>query len=67
MGREFLVFSDLQEENKGNEQNVKRIKEYRAKIETELSEICQDILNIIDSNLIPSSSTGESKVFYYKM
>lgn len=57
----------LQEENKGNEQNVKRIKEYRAKIENELSEICNDILSIIDSNLIPSSSTGESKVFYYKM
>jgi len=30
-----------QEENKGNEQNVTRIKEYRSKIETELSDICQ--------------------------
>jgi len=58
---------EQKEENKGNEQNVKRIKEYRAKIEAELSEICNDILSIIDSNLIPSSSTGESKVFYYKM
>ena len=57
----------VQEENKGNEENVKRIKEYRAVIEKELSEICQDILSTIDSNLIPSSSTGESKVFYYKM
>jgi 14-3-3 protein epsilon len=58
---------EQKEENKGNEENVKRIKEYRAVIEKELSEICQDILNTIDSNLIPSSSTGESKVFYYKM
>ncbi|CAI5503265.1 unnamed protein product [Closterium sp. Naga37s-1] len=58
---------EQKEENKGNEQNVARIKEYRSKIEAELSDICQDILNIIDSNLIPSSGTGESKVFYYKM
>ncbi|CAI5470128.1 unnamed protein product [Closterium sp. Yama58-4] len=58
---------EQKEENKGNEQNVARIKEYRSKIESELSDICQDILNIIDSNLIPSSGTGESKVFYYKM
>ena len=62
-----ILFLSVQEENKGNDENVKRIKEYRAVIEKELSEICQDILNTIDNNLIPSSSTGESKVFYYKM
>ncbi|CAI7783363.1 unnamed protein product [Closterium sp. NIES-54] len=38
----------------------------RSKIEAELSDICQDILNIIDSNLIPSSGTGESKGDYYR-
>lgn len=58
---------EQKEDNKGNETNVKRIKEYRHKVETELSNICNDILTIIDENLIPSSDTGESKVFYYKM
>jgi len=58
---------EQKEENKGNEAHVKRIKEYRNKVETELSGICQDILNVLDKHLIPSSTTGESKVFYYKM
>merc|ERR1712084_174354 len=38
-----------------------------AKIESELVEICDDILSIIEENLIPNSSSEEAKVFYYKM
>ncbi|XP_058070369.1 14-3-3-like protein GF14 iota [Magnolia sinica] len=58
---------EQKEESKGNEQNVKLIKGYRQKVEEELSKICNDILTIIDEHLIPSSSSGESTVFYYKM
>jgi 14-3-3 protein epsilon len=58
---------EQKEENKGNTTHVTRIKEYRAKIESELSKICSDILGLLDEYLIPSSTSGESKVFYYKM
>lgn len=58
---------EQKEEAKSNEQNVKRIKGYRFKVEEELSKICNDILMIIDEHLIPSSGSGESTVFYYKM
>eukprot|EP00246_Nothoceros_aenigmaticus_P014732 TRINITY_DN57_c0_g1_i1.p1 TRINITY_DN57_c0_g1~~TRINITY_DN57_c0_g1_i1.p1 ORF type:complete len:256 (+),score=47.33 TRINITY_DN57_c0_g1_i1:85-852(+) len=58
---------EQKEESKGNEQNVKHINGYRHKVENELSRICNDILTIIDGNLIPASSSGESTVFYYKM
>lgn len=58
---------EQKEESKGNEQNVKLIKSYRQKVEEELSKICSDILSIIDKHLIPSSSSGEATVFYYKM
>jgi len=58
---------EQKEENKGNENHVARIKEYRAKVETELSNICKDILSVLDEHLIPTATTGESKVFYYKM
>ena len=44
-----------------------KIKEYRGKIEAELSGICNDILTILDKHLVPSATSGESKVFYYKM
>ncbi|KAL1828851.1 14-3-3-like protein GF14 iota [Daucus carota subsp. sativus] len=58
---------EQKEESKGNEQNVKLIKGYRQKVEDELSNICNDILSIIDKNLVPSSTSGEATVFYYKM
>jgi 14-3-3 protein epsilon len=58
---------EQKEENKGNEAHVHRIRDYRNKVEKELQDICNDILNVLDKHLIPSSTTGESKVFYYKM
>jgi 14-3-3 protein epsilon len=36
-------------------------------VEKELSEICASILQLLDEHLIPTASTGESKVFYLKM
>ncbi|EGC29080.1 hypothetical protein DICPUDRAFT_51485 [Dictyostelium purpureum] len=58
---------EQKEESKGNESHVKKIKEYKEVVEKELSKICEDILEVLEKNLIPSSTTGESKVFYYKM
>merc|ERR1711976_15541 len=58
---------EQKEENKGNTGNVSRIKEYRNKVEKELTDICNDILSVLDEHLIPSAQVGESKVFYYKM
>ncbi|XP_031093117.1 14-3-3 protein 9 [Ipomoea triloba] len=63
----ILSSIEQKEESRGNEQNVKRIKEYRQKVETELTNICSDIMTVIDEHLIPSSNPGESTVFYYKM
>jgi len=58
---------EQKEESKGNEEHVVAIRDYRAKVEQELSSICDSILRLLDAHLIPSSSTGESKVFYLKM
>ncbi|KAG8632930.1 14-3-3 protein 7 isoform X1 [Manihot esculenta] len=63
----ILSSIEQKEEAKGNEHNVKRIKEYRQRVEDELAKICNDILSVIDQHLLPSSTTGESTVFYYKM
>ncbi|CAL5345147.1 unnamed protein product [Camellia sinensis] len=63
----ILSSIEQKEEAKGNELNAKRIKEYRRKVESELSSICSDIMRVIDDYLIPSSSAGESSVFFYKM
>jgi hypothetical protein len=52
---------------KGNEAQIGQIKAYRDKIEAELGKICEDILEVLDSHLIKSAESGESKVFYHKM
>ncbi|XP_021643879.1 14-3-3-like protein isoform X2 [Hevea brasiliensis] len=58
---------EQKEESRGNEDHVTIIKEYRGKIESELSKICDGILSLLESHLIPSASSAESKVFYLKM
>ncbi|KAJ8491819.1 hypothetical protein OPV22_013540 [Ensete ventricosum] len=63
----ILSSIEQKEETKGNEHHVKSINEYRHKVESELSNICTDIIALIDEHLIPSASAGESSVFYYKM
>ena len=58
---------EQKEESRGNEDHVAMIRDYRAKIESELSSICDGILKLLDTRLIPSASSGDSKVFYLKM
>lgn len=58
---------EQKEEIKGGGNKLELIKSYRLQVEKELKEICGDILNVLDSHLIPAASNGESKVFYLKM
>ena len=58
---------EAKEESKGSEDHVAKIRVYRSKIEEEMTDICNDILKLLDETLISSASAGESKVFYYKM
>ncbi|GAB4838422.1 hypothetical protein Ancab_039842 [Ancistrocladus abbreviatus] len=58
---------EQKEEGRGNADHVVSIREYRAKIESELSSICDGILKLLDSQLVPSASSADSKVFYLKM
>mmetsp|Transcript_14812 Transcript_14812/g.21761 ORF Transcript_14812/g.21761 Transcript_14812/m.21761 type:complete len:246 (-) Transcript_14812:181-918(-) len=54
-------------EQKGEPDKLPVIKDYKAKIESELVDICNDILGIIEDCLIVNSTSEEAKVFYYKM
>ncbi|XP_073335341.1 14-3-3 protein epsilon [Pagrus major] len=66
----WRIISSLEqkEESKGDkEDKLKMIREYRKTVETELKSICNDILDVLDKHLILAATTGESKVFYYKM
>ena len=58
---------EQREDSKGNVAQVSMIKGYREKIESELADICEDILDVLNKHLIPWAVSGESKVFYHKM
>ncbi|KAI7862295.1 14-3-3-like protein [Spinellus fusiger] len=58
---------EQKEESKGNSAQVEKIKAYRQKVEAELQDVCNDILNVLTDNLVPNAQGGESRVFYYKM
>jgi len=58
---------EQKEESRGKEDHLAKAKDYRKKVEKELTDICNDILTVLDSHLIKTSTGAESKVFYYKM
>ena len=53
-------------ETKSNTQQAASAREYDDKLEGELQNVYEGILALMDESLIPSASTGEPKVFYYK-
>ncbi|XP_028667862.1 14-3-3 protein beta/alpha-A [Erpetoichthys calabaricus] len=63
----WRVISSIEQKTDGNEKKQKMSREYREKIESELQEICNDVLNLLDKYLIPNATQAESKVFYLKM
>jgi 14-3-3 protein epsilon len=63
----IITSVEQKEKTKGNEEQAKYAKEYCSKVEAELQKICDTILGLLDNNLIPKASNGESKVFYQKM
>jgi 14-3-3 protein epsilon len=58
---------EQKEESRGKEDHLAKAREYHKKVEKELIEICDDILDVLNNHLIPSSTLPESRVFYNKM
>jgi len=63
----WRVISSIEQKTEGSERKQMMAKEYREKVESELKEICQDVLCLLDKFLIAKASNPESKVFYLKM
>ena len=63
----WRVISSIEQRMDGNEAGKKMTKEYREKVESELKEICEGVLSLLDNFLIPKASGAEPKVFYLKM
>ncbi|XP_040565252.1 14-3-3 protein zeta isoform X2 [Lepeophtheirus salmonis] len=63
----WRVISSIETKTESSERKQQMAKEYREKVESELREICHDVLSLLDVYLIPKASNAESKVFYLKM
>eukprot|EP00768_Dysnectes_brevis_P005948 gnl/Dysnectes_brevis/44_a53_12722.p1 GENE.gnl/Dysnectes_brevis/44_a53_12722~~gnl/Dysnectes_brevis/44_a53_12722.p1 ORF type:complete len:253 (-),score=63.28 gnl/Dysnectes_brevis/44_a53_12722:109-867(-) len=67
----WRIVSSIESKEKGrpkiNQRRIQYIRQYRQKIEQELQDICNDILNLLSSTFLPASTSGEAKVFYFKM
>ncbi|XP_062315153.1 14-3-3 protein beta/alpha-2 [Osmerus eperlanus] len=63
----WRVISSIEQKTEGNEKKQQMAREYREKIETELQDICNDVLVLLDKFLIVNAVAAESRVFYLKM
>jgi 14-3-3 protein epsilon len=57
---------EKKEEAKGGS-HLNLIREYKKKIEGELTKYCQEIIKLLDDKLINATTNSEGKVFYLKM
>jgi len=63
----WRVVSSIEQKGDTGDGKLQLMKDYKEKIETELLDICNDILGIISDSLVPNSTSEEAKVFYWKM
>jgi len=66
----WRVISSIEQKSDNDEKRLHVIREYRGTIEQELTELCTEVLKLIDEHLLLNLSEGdntEPKVFYCKM
>jgi len=63
----IITSVETKENSKSNTEQAGYASEYCKRVEGELREICATILQLLEDQLVPKSTSGESKVFYQKM
>ena len=62
-----VIAYENKEKKKENSPFLAYIQEYRKKIEDELTKMCNNVLQSIDTHLLKRAEDAEAKVFYLKM
>ena len=63
----ILSSIEQKEDRKGNANHKEKTAGYKLEIESELNDLSGEILALINDDLYPRATNGESKVFYRKM
>merc|ERR1712032_1752158 len=65
--RIIISIEQREKQKDSQEWKVMAIKQYKMKVEEELTKICNDILELLENKLIGSAEEAEPAVFYRKM
>merc|ERR1712025_1367820 len=57
----WRVISSIEQKTEGPEKKLQLAKEYREKVEQELKDICNDVLDLLTNYLIAKASNGDAK------
>lgn len=63
----WRVISSIEQKSDSADKKQNMAKCYKQKVEKELQDICNDVLELLDKFLIKKATSIESKVFYLKM
>ena len=63
----MISLIERKENKKGASQNAEKAKNYKQMIEKELTEVCKNILDLLNEHLLPKSKSEEGQVFLHKM
>ncbi|KAK3563155.1 hypothetical protein QTP86_016387 [Hemibagrus guttatus] len=63
----WRVISNIESNPEESDKKPDVVKQYREKVECELRDICNDVLELLDKYLIKNTTNQENKVFYLKM
>lgn len=58
---------ERKENKKGATQNFNKARNYKMMIEKELTQVCQNILDLLNEHLLPKAKNHEGLVFLHKM
>ena len=65
--REIMLNEQNDEEDNFSQECKNQIQNIKTEVTDELINYCMDLINILDSKIIPATKEIESKVFYYKL
>lgn len=63
----WRVITSIEKKTQGSAMEQQLVREYRAKMETELRGVCYEMLYLLEKLIRPTSLDSESKVYYLKM
>nr|CCC95528.1 unnamed protein product [Trypanosoma congolense IL3000] len=63
----IIASIESRENTRERNDNMELILSLRREFEAELAAVCDDLLSLLDTYLIPATQGGEAKVFYLKM